>query len=489
MRETRLSGLTSDDAKLVGFVMAKSKATKTSESLQLESRDWLGRGGLMGLPWIAFPSHLAGVMMRIRVYALSALWMLIAVQYFSWQLPLVILLVLPDGGRTYKRASTLFDFLAQPAILALPYSWCGLRVHTSQYSLVMNMAALGNSLVMTNHCSRIDWLVGMLLGNVLKPRIRIGFVAEITTMLMPIFGWSRFLFGDIFLRRTFHRDSVRIARNICSFHEADVTRMIFVAPEGAIVDPGVAKDQEYVSQCEDFMHAHGRSKLKFLLTPRYKGIQLLSLHAPHSIFSVTMAFRCRSIIGQPSIRSVKIDASTGRTHGGELCTTALDDPRRIIPDLHTIFRGGLHVFCHVHRLHLPANASNEQVRDILIEDYERKDRLLDAFQRHGKFCANTDKYTMFTLPISHLRMNVTLLVHAFLSVQVARWLGADLASIASGTFAAWIIISLFHAVTHLYAEKISGASRESLMFETTLKMLLELWSKKLDHGQAMAKIL
>ncbi|KAJ8614050.1 hypothetical protein CTAYLR_005841 [Chrysophaeum taylorii] len=447
----------------------------------LETRDWLGRGGLMGLPWIAFPSHLAGMMMRVRVYAMSALWLLIAVQYFAWQLPLTVLLLVPDCGAAYKRASTWFDRLAQPAILAVPYSWCGLRVHTSQYALMTSMAARGNALVMTNHCSRIDWIVGMLLGHVLTPKIRIGFVAEITTMLMPVFGWSRLLFGDVFLRRAFHRDGARIRANVSSFHEAGVDRMMFVAPEGAIVDPGVPKDEDYVKQCRAFARALGREGLKFLLTPRYKGIQLLALHAPDAVFSVTMTFRCRSTVGPK--RDVEIDAS-GKATGGELCTRALDDPRRVVPDLHTIFRGGLHVFCHIHRLHLSPEASSAKVRDSLIADYERKDRLLATFERHGKFDHTDAAYVMSALPIAHARMNFALLVHSALSAYVVSCFGVDASSLASGLFMAWVVVSLLHAVTHLYAERISGASRESLIFETLLKTLIEFTAGKLDHGSS-----
>lgn len=453
----------------------------------LESRDWLGRGGLMGLPWSAFPSHVAGVLLRIRVYALSGLWMLIAVQYFAWQLPLLALHMLCDGGVAYKRACTLFDWLAQPAILAVPFSWCGLQVHTSQYALMTRMS--GNALVMTNHNSRVDWLVGMLLGSVLEPRTRIGFVAEMTTMLMPVFGWSRLLFGDIFLRRTFHRDGRRIRDNLRGFHDARVDRMMFVAPEGAIVDPGVAKDDEYVAQCHSFMSALKRPKLEFLLTPRYKGIQLLATHAPDAIFSVTMAFCCRAPAGSCGERDVHVDAVTGRASGGELCTRRLDDPRRVVPDLHTIFRGGLHVFCHIHRLDVPADAANDAVRDILIDDYQRKDKLLHSFHDHGVFDANDKAYEMAVLPVAHLRMNLTLLAHTAVSVQLAVVAGADVAQILSLFVAAWSVVSLLHAVTHLYAEQISGASRESLVFETVLKMLMEWWSGSLDHGSTITKVI
>ena len=82
-----------------------------------------------------------------------------------------------------------------------------------------------------------------------------------------------------------------------------------MAPEGAIVDPGVEKDAEYVQQCSKFMLDHDRRPLKYLLTPRYKGMQLVTTHNPEGIFSVTMAFVCRDK------DSVQVDDLTGAAEG------------------------------------------------------------------------------------------------------------------------------------------------------------------------------
>ena len=97
---------------------------------------------------------------------------------------------------------------------------------------------------------------------------------------------SRAVRGHLF-ERTFHRDGPRILDNIKSFKEAKVDRVIFLAPEGAIVDPGVEKDAEYVQQCSKFMLDHDRRPLKYLLTPRYKGMQLVTTHNPEGISLVS----------------------------------------------------------------------------------------------------------------------------------------------------------------------------------------------------------
>ena len=454
----------------------------------LPPRDWLGRGGFMGLPWVAFPRHLAGLVLAVRVYGLSAIWLFCASQYFLWQLPLVLLRLLPDGGRAYRRACTLYDRYAQPAVLALPYSWCGLRVWTSQPALLATVPDLGSSVFMTNHSSRIDWIIGLLMGQVLEPRVRVGFVAEITTMLMPVFGWSRGLFGDIFLRRTFHRDGPRITRNIEKFHASGVDRVLFLAPEGAIVDPGVPRDLEYVAQCGHFLEKLGRTPFGYVLTPRYKGMQLIAAHAPDACFSVTMSFVCKAADGGPD--DVVVDPATKAVRGGFFCTRPLSDPKRTIPDLHTVFRGGLHVFCHIAKADgakLGAAADGDDVRDVLLDDYARKDALLEAFHETGKYDIaqeeNDPDYDMVQLPVDHVRMNgalATILGLSYLVLTcVAGWTTQRVLSVS---FASIATLFLAHAVTHYHAEQISGASRESLMFETVFKMLMQKAMGKLDHG-------
>jgi len=85
-----------------------------------------------------------------------------------------------------------------------------------------------------------------------------------------------------------------------------------------------------------------------------------------------MAFVCRDK------DSVQVDNLTGAARGGCLCSRPLDDPARIIPDLHTIFRGVLHVFTHI--VKVPgakmSDSDPKGVRDTLLDDYARKDALL-----------------------------------------------------------------------------------------------------------------
>ena len=259
------------------------------------------------------------------------------------------------------------------------------------------------------------------------------------------------------------------------------------------MDPGVPKDEEYVEQCDDFMRSLGKAPLRYLLTPRYKGVQLLTSHAPKAVFSVTMAFATRGDEGGD--RRVRVCRETQRAEGGVLCSKPLSDKSRIVPDLHTIFRGGLHVFCDIAKLDLKPDAPSATVKETLVADYERKDRLLANFHKTRTFDDDDDdddgdarrrpatsSYEMRQLAVPHARMNFTLAAQLFLSHKALAWLGFPLARVLPVCLISWFSIFVLHAVTHFYAEQISGASRESLVFETVLKMLIQKFSGGLNHG-------
>ena len=72
------------------------------------------------------------------------------------------------------------------------------------------------------------------LAVVFPQRLHVRFIAEITTAFMPLAGWARFLLGDVYLMRTFHRDAIRVRRKLAEYNSVPAERMIFFAPEGAI---------------------------------------------------------------------------------------------------------------------------------------------------------------------------------------------------------------------------------------------------------------
>ena len=126
------------------------------------------------------------------------------------------------------------------------------------------------------------------------------------------------------------------------------------------------------------------------------------------------------------------------------------------------------------------------VRDTLLDDYARKDALLQTFRETGAYSSDPEQYM---LPIRHMRMNLTLVLIAAWTCGVAKFiLGWSLRVVGRRVGMSFVVLFLMHAFTHLHAERISGASRESLLFETVLKMLMQRWmGGKLDHGGASSQ--
>jgi len=341
----------------------------------------------------------------------------------------------------------------------------------------MRFKEKGNGLLLSTHVSRIDWLLAVYVGMVGRAQARVGFVAEVTTALMPILGWSRYLLGDILLQRAFHKDRPRILDNISAFHKSKVDRVLFLAPEGTIADPDV--DDEYVKNCFDFMRKEKREPLTHLLTPRYKGMSAFVTHAPDNIASCSMCF----VKDHPTV-----NPATGAVEGGVNTTKPLLSPGRQICDLHDIFGGGLKVFVKIQPLELFSDrslldagrefddAGAKKIREQLIEDQVLKDSWTRTFDETGKYpgIETADDWDVF--PTLHFRMNGILAVHTYLTMVC----GALIFGCSQATFLRWMVnLVLGTFVTHGASYTVGilttdGKSRESLVGETAIKAFLRV---------------
>ncbi len=454
---------------------------------------YLGRGGLLGPSFYISGLKMPFFIEQLRTYVITSLWLLIVLQFFGGLVLLLPLKLLgPWGKKLYIRASMLWDGFSQGAILCVPFSWMSFKVYTCTWDTCV-ASKMQSSLYMSNHSSRVDWLVGLYLGYITGPRVHVRFIAEMTIGLMPIAGWARYLLGDILLRRTFHRDAINVRKKLAEYRSVPASRMLFFAPEGAIADVGNAKDAQYVDACEAFMTELGRPKLSYLLTPRYKGLSVLRAHAPDMICTATMAFVTSEA---PFGSDIKI-APDGAVLGGALCTLPLRDPKRVVPDIHTVFGGGLHCLVRVEKVALPdenlptgsepADAPVQQpsheLRDMLLDDYARKDAALTEMTRSRKFPGVTSPADWKQFPCPHLSMNATVLAYAALGLTWVSFVyGLDLYGAFRHCATVWASFVVVHALSHVVGVAVSGHSRESLVGESAIKAIMELAKGGLDHG-------
>ena len=91
--------------------------------------------------------------------------------------PLLWIFVRPLSRTLFHRATTALIEWTTYIVIGPPTAWCGLRAYVNDMEYFQNVVKTRNCLLLSNHGSRIDWLIGMFVGLVQNP-IRVGFVCE-----------------------------------------------------------------------------------------------------------------------------------------------------------------------------------------------------------------------------------------------------------------------------------------------------------------------
>jgi len=331
-----------------------------------------------------------------------------------------------------------------------------------------------NSLLLANHGSRIDWMVGMFVGFTqsmagrVSKRIRVGFVCEAPIQFMPLIGWYRKLVcHDIFVWRSFKQDSPTIKNNIRDFHTADECRMLFLSPEGIVVDYG-EKDREYISECRQFCIDQHYLPFEYVLTPRYKGSMTLLEQVRHCkgpMVSICLAY----------IRD------------GKLLNCSLISPHRVVPDIYTLNQGcgsyPVDVYIHLKRMHIAQDMNDPKT--FMMENYQEKDQILAEWQRQlDARTASEDKWmNQFTLitnnemecfcyQIGHLVMVVILSVLLNRGDTFIRLFGSIFCLVSGCHTIGWLL---------------NSTSTESVPFETGIKAIALSIEKRKKYCEGIKK--
>ena len=334
----------------------------------------------------------------------------------------------------------------------------GTKVYCNDIDLLIEAKASDSSLLLANHGSRIDWMVGMLvgfakeLGGKACQRVRIGFVCESLIQFMPIIGWYRkVVANDIFVWRSFKQDASTIRTNIQQFNAARERRMLFLSPEGVVVDFGTA-DLEYIDACRTFCIQNKYEPFDYVLTPRYKGSMCLLEHVEGPIISVCIAY----------IRD------------GKLLNCSLLSPDRVVPDIYTLNRGGIgdspvDVYIHLKRMQLPSPNDDQccDLRAVFMENYKEKDDILRRWDNHllGGAVNSKSWMSQFTA-IKTNRLEYVLYQAGHTLVMVVMGILFDRLNTL-----AWVFGMLFLIVSccHTIGWALNSTSMESVPFETGIK--------------------
>jgi 1-acyl-sn-glycerol-3-phosphate acyltransferase len=388
---------------------------------------------------------------------------------FLFFTPILYLFVRPfsNGGPVFSFFTNWLMHWVTPSIIGPAFSWGRMRIYLDNLE-GFRKASKKNILVLSNHGSRVDWLVARFLGFADPPMCRVNFVVESFLKFMPAIGWHCYwICEDIFVERSFQRDSEVISKRVRNMRRAGHPCQLFLAPEGMIVDTTSKRNsigKLYLENCRNFCKEQGYPKFDYVLTPRYKGISVLKEHTEAvggTILSVTMAF----------------------TRDGKMLNQGLDSPEREIPDLYAVYAGmissPIHVYVHTKKISLSDDPM--EIKKIMMGDYARKDKLLKYFDEHG--CFPDEGFTYEEVKVPHLLLNVFHLLHTLAVIWIMDVL--HLRYIVKYGICA-MLISLFCCNT--LGRIIFGYSIESVPFETGIKPLVhlyyELFNKKLKKAKA-----
>ena len=372
--------------------------------------------------------------------------------------------------KLYLAMTTAIINWTTPIVFFMPLVFSGSKVYCNDIAL-LEEAKLKNSLLLSNHGSRIDWMIGMFVGfsrrltTKTSERVRVGFVCEALIQFMPLVGWYRKLVcHDIFVWRSFLRDAPTINRNIDDFQSADEKRMLFLSPEGVVVDFG-PKDMEYVAQCRQFCIDQKYKPFDYVLTPRYKG-------------SMTLLKQIQD--GNGPVVSV----CTAFVRDGKLLNCSLISPDRVIPDIYSLNQGiggsRIDVYIHLKRMHVAQDTKDP--KKFMMENYKEKDSILSEWDKRLLAGTAGDKDWMMQFEqIEAHRLEGILYQISHAAVMMTVALGFGKLHVLFKLFATLFgLVSLFHTVGWM----LNSTSMESVPFETGIKSIanaLQSWKVEREN--------
>ncbi|GMH58140.1 hypothetical protein TL16_g02547 [Triparma laevis f. inornata] len=376
-------------------------------------------------------------------------------------LPAYIFL-LPLSKSLFRKYMTGLINYTTPIVFNLPMILSGTKLHCDSMDYYENKVKAANSLMLANHGSRIDWMIGMYVGYIEKPvRVRVGFVCEKVIKYMPFIGWYRnVICEDVFVDRSFKIDKINISTNLNSFHDSNTERMLYLSPEGVVVDFG-ERDMQYMQNCRDFCVEYGMEPFDYVLTPRYKGQTILVEHIAKAgtITSICTAF----------------------VRDGKLLNCEMWSKERVVADIYSLCAGlggsPVDIYINLEEMHFTADSD---IKTIMMMDYQRKDKLLREWHtmlKEGRLEEFKARFPPFVPHFWFVQVIQTL--HGLQFYALTSFLGIWEPSVKFlfGFF-------LFISISHTFGWLMNGTSMESVPFETGIKaVLMRLFAKFAKHKE------
>lgn len=402
-----------------------------------------------------------GVMMFCH-FSVMLLCINVMFDLVAYGLPLLILrkFGIISSKMFYRWTSCVINWTT-PIVYGIPMVFSGTRIFCNDMEIVINLKS-ENSLLLSNHGSRVDWMVAMFvghlksIGNKVTEQSRVGFVCEAAIQFMPLIGWYRkFVCCDIFVWRSFQNDATPIRKNITRFHDASQKRMLFLSPEGVVVDFD-EKDEIYIKECRAFCKKQGYAPYDYVLTPRYKGTTCLLKQVTNSeyITSICLAF----------------------VKDGKLLNCKLLSSERVVPDIYNLIQGiwGKPVNIYMYLRKVSVSLHSFDAKTVLMKEYAWKESVLaecDNQLRRGSM--ETILFKKFHQLEGNVKdVIINQIIHSILILFAAIYFSC-LVHVIFFSCGLFIVISLVHT----FGWFVSSTSMESVPFETGVKAFITFITK------------
>jgi len=389
------------------------------------------------------------VLFDLVIFGLPA-WLLYTIGLFS--------------NRLYLKVTTWIINFTTPVVFFQPMMLSGTKIYCNDANLLTECSRT-DSLLLANHGSRIDWMVGMFCGfsryfaGQTCERIRVGFVCEAILGIMPVVGWYRKLVAnDIFVWRSFKQDAQTITNNIETFHKAETNRMLFLSPEGVVVDFS-PKDVEYIHACRTFCQEQNYKPFDYVLTPRYKGSMCLLQQTQKNsgpVVSICLAY----------------------VRDGKLLNCKLLSSGRSVPDIYTLNAGiggsPVDIYIHLKRLNIAQDLNDPKA--FMMENYKEKDELLRAWDHQTSAGTASSEAWMSQFDViqnSYLECALYQVGHVFLMLGVAMMFDC-----VHMLFNFGFLLFCLVAGSHTVGWILGSTSMESIPFETCIKAVIALHERR-----------
>jgi len=343
-----------------------------------------------------------------------------------------------------------------PIVYGIPMVLSGTRVFVDDLDILIESKSK-DSLFLANHGSRIDWMIAMFIGHLKKVgdrasiRCRVGFLSEAVIQYMPLIGWyRRFVCDDIFVTRSFSKDASVIDKNIAYFHGAGQSRMLFLNPEGVVVDHS-DHDMEYIQQCQHYCRNYGIPPFEYVLTPRYKGSTCLS--------------------DQMSDGGLIISTCLVYVRDGKLLNCRLLSSERIVPDIYHLTQGvtGKPISVYIHLKKMQFTSTPSDAKSILMAEYGWKDSVLAKWEKRLKERKNGSRWISQFVEVKGSQTWTILnqIAHLIAILLTANSLGRTSQSVLL-----FLVMYCAIGLCHTIGWFINATSMESVPFETFIKAVL-----------------